>query len=103
MEAKKAAFVVIAEFEVPSTVRSEFLELGRFDSARSVADEAGCLQFDVMVSNEEPEKVVFYEVYEDRAAFDVHLTTPHYAAFAAGLERLGEVSKQVRFFTRQHP
>ncbi|MFT4113421.1 putative quinol monooxygenase [Silvibacterium sp.] len=103
MGEKKTAFVVIAEFHVPATHRSEFLDLCRYDADRSVADEPGCRQFDLSTSGEAPETVVLYEVYDDRAAFDYHLTTPHYAKFAEGVERYGVTKVSVRFFDRQHP
>jgi (4S)-4-hydroxy-5-phosphonooxypentane-2,3-dione isomerase len=103
LEIRKDAFVVIAELEVPAQHGSEFLELCRFDGEHSVSDEAGCRQFDVNTSDESPETIVLYEVYDDRAAFDFHLTTPHFVVFAEGVERLGVTRKQVRFFRRQHP
>jgi quinol monooxygenase YgiN len=53
-----------------------------------VADEPGCRAFDVAVRQDAPEIVVFYEVYDDRAAFDVHLKTPHLARFRAGFPAL---------------
>jgi quinol monooxygenase YgiN len=100
---KKFEVVVIAEFNVSPTYRDAFLELCRFDAERSVADEPGCSQFDVSTSNENAESVVLYEVYNDQAAFDHHLTTPHYQTFADGVQRLGVQIALVRFFTRQHP
>jgi (4S)-4-hydroxy-5-phosphonooxypentane-2,3-dione isomerase len=103
LETRKAAFIVIAELEVPAEHRAEFLELCRFDSEHSVSDEPGCRQFDVNTSDETLETIVLYEVYDDRTAFDFHLTTPHFAAFAGGMERFGVTRKQVRFFGRQHP
>jgi quinol monooxygenase YgiN len=45
--------------------------------------------------------VLLYEVYDDEAAFDAHLQTPHLAAFRSGIENL-VVSRQVRRLTRIH-
>lgn len=39
--------------------------------------EAGCLFFDVLVSEADPEEIVFYEAYVDEAAFDAHMAAPH--------------------------
>lgn len=102
MENKKASFVVIAEFKVSAEKREEFLELSRFDSERSLADEAGCRQFDVSTGEEAHDFVVFYEVYDDRAAFDLHTKTPHFATFSEGLQRLGVETVGVRFFHRKY-
>jgi autoinducer 2-degrading protein len=102
MGSKAAPFVVIAEFEVPTEHRTEFLELCAFDSLRSTTDEAGCRQFDVNTSDEAPQVVILYEVYDDRAAFDKHLTTPHYDVFAAGLAKFGVTKTLARFLNREH-
>ena len=101
MAESKAAFVVLAEFSVASGQRAEFLDLCAFDGLRSTADERDCHQFDLVTSPESPEAVILYEVYTDQAAFDHHLTTPHYATFAQGLDRLGVTKTRVRFLTRQ--
>lgn len=102
MEKRKGSFVVIAEFKVSAEKRGEFLDLSRFDSERSLADEVGCHQFDVSTGEETPDTIVFYEIYDDRAAFDVHTKTPHFAVFAEGLQKLGVETVSVRFFHRQY-
>ena len=81
-------FVIIAEFEVKADRLEEFLKLARTDASRSVANEPGCRQFDVTVDRERPNRVVLYEVYDDEAAFDAHVETPHLKAFRAGIEGL---------------
>ncbi|HEY0161555.1 MAG TPA: putative quinol monooxygenase [Edaphobacter sp.] len=102
MESEKSDFIVIAEFEVSAAHRAEFLTLCEFDSKQSVSNEPGCQKFDLLTSDEAPESVVLFEVYDDRGAFDFHLTTPHYATFAEGVQRLGVTKKNVRFFGRRH-
>jgi quinol monooxygenase YgiN len=102
MWSMQGAFIVIAEFAVSAENRAEFLELCVFDSVRSVEDEVGCEQFDVVTAEETPEVVILYEVYADRAAFDTHQTMPHYAVFKAGVERLGVTATLVRFMSRHH-
>jgi len=103
METRESNFTVIAEFEVRAEHRQEFLDLCRFDAERSVQDEPGCQQFDVNTSEDNPNIIALYEVYDNRAAFDVHTTMPHFATFSDGLERLAVRKIQVRFFTRQYP
>ena len=100
-DAHDGPFVIIAEFEVKPDKLEQFLELARTDASQSVASEPGCRQFDVTLDREQPNRVVLYEVYEDAAAFDAHLETPHLAAFRAGIENL-IVSRQVRRLTRVH-
>jgi quinol monooxygenase YgiN len=93
------SFVIIAEFEIRPGKLAQVLELAEVDSRHSVADEPGCRQFTVTVDRERPDRVVLFEVYDDEAAFDAHLETPHLKAFRAGIEPL-IVSRQVRRLTR---
>jgi (4S)-4-hydroxy-5-phosphonooxypentane-2,3-dione isomerase len=51
--------------------------------ATSLAQESGCLQFDVCVDTADPDRVLLYEVYEDQTAFEAHGQTPHFAAWKA--------------------
>ncbi|MDI4667119.1 antibiotic biosynthesis monooxygenase [Xanthobacter autotrophicus] len=96
MSTTKASFVVIAEFDVQPARLDAFLALARDDAAHSVADEPGCRQFEVIVL-EGTSTVVFYEVYDDRAAFDAHLETPHLARFRDGFGVLVTGEQRVRF------
>jgi quinol monooxygenase YgiN len=45
-----------------------------------------------------PTSVFLYEVYDDRRAFDVHLTLPHFRGFDASAKPL-VLSKRVRLFS----
>jgi quinol monooxygenase YgiN len=98
--AREGQFVVVAEFEVKPGELERFVELAKADASQSVAKESGCQQFDVTVDRA-TSRVLLYEVYDDQAAFDAHLETPHLAAFRAGIESL-VVSRNVRRLTRVH-
>jgi quinol monooxygenase YgiN len=93
--------VIIAEFEVKPGKLAAFLEHAAVDARHSVADEPGCRQFTVTVDREAPDRVVLFEVYDDDAAFDAHLETPHLKAFREDIEPL-TVSRHVRRLTRVH-
>lgn len=96
-------FTVIAEFEVATERLEAFLAAAHVDATRSLADEPGCLQFDINVDEASPNsRVVFYEVYRSKEAFDAHLETPHLAAFRDSLT-LVEHELPVRFLTRRFP
>lgn len=52
------------------------------DNARSSCrDEPGCRRFDVLEPKGEADRILLYEIYDDRAAFDAHVKTPHFAVF----------------------
>ncbi|GGE05247.1 antibiotic biosynthesis monooxygenase [Aureimonas endophytica] len=96
-------FVVIAEFQVKPDSMPAFLEAAADDARHSLADEPGCRQFDVVEIAGGDGAVVFYEVYDDRAAFDRHLTTPHLKRFQAAFPALIVEERPVRFAERYHP
>jgi quinol monooxygenase YgiN len=98
--AREGQFVIVAEFEVRPEGLERFLELAKADASQSVAKEPGCRQFDVTVDRA-GNRVLLYEVYDDEAAFEAHLKTPHLEAFRAGIEPLA-VSRNVRRLTRVH-
>ncbi|WP_174802897.1 putative quinol monooxygenase [Martelella limonii] len=96
------SYVVLPQFDVAEDKLAAFLEAAREDAENSLAREPGCRQFDVFVDrSRSPVKVMFYEVYDDRAAFDAHLATPHLAAFRTALSLVEE--GPVGFFERVAP
>ncbi len=96
------SYVVAPSFTVEPERLDRFLDAAREDATRSLADEPGCLQFDVVVDRDvKPVAVMFYEVYTDRTAFEAHLETPHLAAFRTALNLC--VEGPVRFYTRIAP
>ncbi|MCQ8278274.1 antibiotic biosynthesis monooxygenase [Acetobacteraceae bacterium KSS8] len=96
------ALVIWAEFTVPAEKKAEFLRECAADARDSVANEPGCSQFDVLVDENGADTVTLFEIYKDAAAFETHLTMPHYATFAAALARLGIAPPNVRRLLRAH-
>jgi quinol monooxygenase YgiN len=82
--------VIYVDFTVKQGAVERFRELILANARHSLQDEPGCRRFDVLVSAEEPRRIVLYEIYEDAAAFDFHVATPHYKVFAAAVEGLLE-------------
>lgn len=97
------AFVVIAEFVVKPGCMEAFMAHALDDASHALQDEAGCLQFDVLRSPDQPDGVVFYEVYRSQQAFDAHLNTPHVARFRAILTQLVQTERPVRLLARAYP
>jgi quinol monooxygenase YgiN len=42
----------------------------------------------VCIDDARADEVFLYELYDDRAAFDAHLATPHFKAFAAATDAM---------------
>ena len=95
-------FVILAEFDVPAEQLAEFLFHVRSNAAASVRDEAGCRRFDVLQPETAGEPVALYEIYRDRAAFEAHLRTPHFAAFDAATKALVRGRSVRRFALHEH-
>ena len=76
-------FVLTVEFEVKPENIERFHALIAENARQSVANEPGCRQFDVARAQDQPNRIVLYEVYDDAAAFEAHGKMPHVAAFFA--------------------
>jgi quinol monooxygenase YgiN len=56
-----------------------FLPMLMAHRARCLGDEPGTRAFEVIVPDDDKSKVLLFEVYDDRAAFDVHWDGPSLA------------------------
>ena len=81
-------YVVTVEFTIDPAQFEQFLPLMLDNARRSREDEPGCRQFDVSVDDAQPGFVFLYELYDDRAAFDAHLASPHFVSFAAATQAM---------------
>jgi quinol monooxygenase YgiN len=77
------ACVVIAEFEVKPGAFGDFSVLARRFAEECLESEPGCWQFEVVQLETTPFSVLFYEVYDDAAAFEAHCRSAHLARFKA--------------------
>ena len=51
--------------------------------AAAIKTEPGCSEFNITVSQKDPNHLFIFEVYENAAAFDAHLKSDHYKKYAA--------------------
>ena len=65
-----------------------FLPLMEANAAASLQSEVGCRQFDICTDTDTPNQVFLYEVYTDRAAFEAHLASAHYATFVTATKTM---------------
>ena len=80
MSRRLAALIALfVTLHVRRALKESFLAAIITQGAVSLELEPGCLQFDICVDTADPDRFLLYEVYEDRAAFDAHLETPHFA------------------------
>ena len=64
---------VIGTIEVQPGTREEVLRALLAHRERSLSEEPGTFQFEVLVPSAEASKIMLYELYADGAAFSVHM------------------------------
>jgi quinol monooxygenase YgiN len=70
---------IFVEFEVLPEHREAFERLIRGNAAKTLATEPGCLQFDVVTPEDDPQRPFLVEVYRDREAQQFHSNLPRLA------------------------
>jgi (4S)-4-hydroxy-5-phosphonooxypentane-2,3-dione isomerase len=93
--------IVLVSVTVRSDALAEFEPAILENAARSVADEPGCVRFDVSQREDDPTAWLFYEVYTDGAAFEAHRASPHYAKYALVADRV-VTSKSISRYTSKN-
>lgn len=81
-------YVLIVTMQVKPEKHAEFITAITEDAEASRTNEPGCVRFDVMQNNQDPNVFHLTEVYRDEAAFEAHGETPH-------LKKWREVSPQL--------
>ena len=79
--------VVVATFRIRPGALEPFVDAAYalIDAARR---EPGCLYYDLHASVTDPDRMMCYEQWHDRAAFDRHSATPHMTAFVDSINDL---------------
>ena len=94
-----AAFAITVGFELVEGAFAEFHRLVNENAALSVGLEPDCLRFDVLTPVDAlgATHVFLYEIYKDRAAFEMHLASAHFRNFDERTRAL-VLSKTVRAY-----
>jgi quinol monooxygenase YgiN len=95
-------YVVTVAFVVRPEHAERFRDAIVANARTSREVEPGCRQFDVCTAPDDAATIFLYETYADRAAFDAHVASAHFAAFDAAV-RDWVVSKNVRTYLRVDP
>jgi len=83
---------VVATFRIRPGALEPFVEAAYqlIDAARR---EPGCIYYDLHASVTDPDRLMCYEQWTDRGAFDRHLATPALATFSTAIEPLVQSSR----------
>lgn len=100
-------FAIWVSVHVKPERTEEFLRAIEEDGRGSREDEPGCLRFDVLQDQADPQHYFFYEVYRDETALEAHRAAPHYQVWAAAvangvLERPAEATRTSTVFPAKY-
>jgi len=74
-------YIITVAFHLRPGSVAAFLPMIRENARRSLADEPGCRKFDVLLSHDNENLVLLYEIYDDEFAFAAHCQMPHFHEF----------------------
>jgi len=78
--------VLVVKFQLKPEFLKPFIRAALADAQGSNSDEPGCKRFDVIQDESDPNIIYFYEAYDDEAAFQAHLQTPHYQKYNSTIQ-----------------
>jgi len=76
-----SGFVIVVDFRIKPGEMKNFRRLIDENARASVKNEKGCSRFDVCADPKDANRILLYEIYDDRAAFDAHVKTAHFLSF----------------------
>jgi quinol monooxygenase YgiN len=62
--------------------------------------EAGCINYDLHVSSEDPAKFLFHENWASKAALDAHLKMPHIQVLLPRLDELAVGMPEIKIWEK---
>ena len=89
-----SGYVVFVDFRLKAGARAAFRRLVDANAQISAHAEPDCRRFDVIEPEGAADSILLYEIYGDRAAFEAHMRSEHFARFDAASAGL-VVSKSV--------
>jgi (4S)-4-hydroxy-5-phosphonooxypentane-2,3-dione isomerase len=73
--------VMTVHFKLKKEYCGSFRARVRTQAEGTLAAEKDCHRFEICSSLENAEQIILYEIYTDEAAFQAHLSSPHFLAF----------------------
>ena len=67
---------LVVDFTIKPGAKAQFLEIIQEHASKTLANEEGCLQFEVCDPVDGGNRVFLYEMYADDAAFEAHKASP---------------------------
>jgi quinol monooxygenase YgiN len=86
--------IITAKVTIEKGKSDEFLDAYHWMKPK-VLDDPGAIVYELHRSADDPDTFMFYEQYENREAFDYHLSTDHFKALAARIDPLMVVPGEI--------
>ncbi|MDD9877605.1 MAG: putative quinol monooxygenase [Magnetovibrio sp.] len=95
-------FAIVVTLKLKPGSAEAFKPIILENATAAVRDEAECHQFHVLQSNDDPDTIMFYEVYTSAASLDAHREEPHYKKY---VELAGDMiaERDIRMVTVLNP
>jgi len=77
-------------FAVPADRRADFIAQALLNARGSLANEPGCLRFDVVADRDDPLLFHFDEAYADQEALDLHKTGENFQRFITAVSEYAD-------------
>jgi len=74
-------YIITVEFTIAESHLENFMVAMKQQAANSLKLEADCHQFNIAMAEKADSQILLYEMYSDRAAFEAHLASDHFASF----------------------
>lgn len=97
-----SAFTLVVHLQAKPDQVDQFMGMALENAAATRSTEPGCQRFDVLVDPEDRTRIAFYEVYDNKQAFETHLETAHFKKYFENAVPL-LADRERRFFNRVAP
>lgn len=75
-------YVLMVNVKVKPEHRNAFIDAITDNAIGSNTHEDGCLRFDVVQHNDDPDRFFFYEIYKSYDELEAHRSTAHFKRYA---------------------
>ena len=83
-----APVVRLAELEIEPRHRDAYIALLREEIEASIRLEPGVLTLDAVALKDAPNRIRLMEIYADQAAYEAHLTSPHFIRYKTATAKM---------------
>jgi len=90
-------FVNLVELDIVPAELDKFMAAMKENGANAVK-EPGCREFNISVSQKDPNHIMLFEVYDNAAALDAHRATDHFKKYQAATKDM-VAKRDVKQFT----